>query len=53
MIIYINIYINIINVLFIINLLRTAGRYIKQRQKGQQRIISIRNVNKEVTLMQI
>ena len=35
------------------NLSRTAGRFIGQRRKGQGRIISFRNANEEVTLMQM
>ena len=37
----------------IFNLLRTAGRFINQRHKGQERIISITIANKKVTLMQM
>ena len=36
-----------------INLLGMAGRFIDQRCKGQERIISIRIANKEVILMQM
>ena len=36
-----------------VNLLRTAGRFIDQRHKGQERIILITIANKECTLMQI
>ena len=36
-----------------INLLRTAGRFIDQRHKGQERIILITIANKKVALMQM
>ena len=38
---------------YCINLLRTAARFIDQRHKGQERIISITIANKEVALMQM
>ena len=37
----------------ILNLSRMAGRFIDQRHKGQGRIVLIRIVNEEVTLMQL
>ena len=36
-----------------LNLLRIAGRFIDQRRKGQERIISITIDYKEITLMQM
>ena len=41
------------NFYVVLNLLRTAGRFIDQRCKGKGNIISIRIDNKEVTLMQL
>ena len=36
-----------------LNLFKTAGRFINQKHKGQEKIISITIANKEVALMQM